>query len=38
MPTGRLTEAERAGLAERRKTVLREFRRAIDHPLPNTER
>ncbi len=33
-----LTEAERAGLAERRKTVLREFRRAIDHPLPNTER
>ncbi len=33
-----LSEAERTGLANRRKTVLREFRRAIDRPLPGTER
>lgn len=33
-----LTEAERAGLAERRETVLQEFRRAIDRPPPETER
>ena len=33
-----LTEAERTGLAERRQTVLRQFRRTIDHPPPNTER
>ncbi len=33
-----LTEAERTGLAERRKTVLHEFRRAIDRPLPGIER
>ena len=33
-----LTEPERAGLTQRRETVLREFRRAIDRPLPGTER
>ena len=33
-----LSEAERTGLTERRETVLHEFRRAVDRPLPNTER
>ncbi len=33
-----LTEAERTGLDERRKTVLHEFRRANDRPPPETER
>lgn len=33
-----LTEAERLGLTERQETVLHEFRRAIDRPLPGTER
>lgn len=33
-----LTEAERAGLPERRDTVPGEFRGAVDPPLPGTER
>ena len=33
-----LTEAESARLAERRETVLRDFRRAIERPPPGTER
>ena len=31
-----LTEAERAGLTERRETILRDFRRATDRPPPGT--
>ena len=33
-----LTEAERTGLTERQEAAFREFRRAIDRPLPGTKR
>ena len=33
-----LTEAERTGIAERRDSVSPEFRKAIEEPLPGTER